>query len=70
MQLNVTKTRELVVDLKRIKSFVTPVYIQGVNLDPVDHDIFEYTLTDYTGLGTPKPFVRKKTKSDYAENVL
>ena len=36
LQLNVTKTKELVVDLKRAKSPVTPVSIHGVSVDIVE----------------------------------
>lgn len=36
LQLNVTKTKELVVDMRRTKVPVTPVFIQGVNVDIVE----------------------------------
>ena len=36
LQLNVTKTKELVVDLRRAKSSGTPVSIQGVPVDTVE----------------------------------
>ena len=36
LQLNVTKTKELIVDLRRVKTPVTPVTIQGVPVDTVD----------------------------------
>lgn len=35
-QLNVTKTKELVVDLRRAKAPVTPVSIQEVSVDIVE----------------------------------
>ena len=36
LQLNVTKTKELIVDLRRAKTPVTPVSIQGVPVDTVE----------------------------------
>ena len=36
LQLNVAKTKELVVDLRRTKTPVTPVSIQGVSVDIVE----------------------------------
>ena len=36
-QLNSTKTKELVVDLRRSKTPMTPVSIQGHNVDIVEH---------------------------------
>ena len=37
LQLNSTKTKELVVDLRRSKTPMTPVSIQGHNVDIVEH---------------------------------
>ena len=36
LQLNVTKTKELIVDLRRLKTTVTPVSIQGFPVDTVE----------------------------------
>ena len=36
MQLNMTKTKELVVELGRVMTPVTPVSIQGVSMDIVE----------------------------------
>lgn len=55
LQLNVTKTRELVVDLKRTKSPVTPVSIQGACVD---------TVEEYKYLG-----VHIDNKLDWARNT-
>lgn len=55
LQLNVTKTRELVVDLKRTKSPVSPVSIQGACVD---------TVEEYKYLG-----VHIDNKLDWARNT-
>ena len=36
LQLNATKTKELIVDLRRVKTQVGPVFIQGVPVDSVE----------------------------------
>ena len=40
LQLNVTKTKELIVDLRRAKTTVTPVSIQGIPVDTVE--VYKY----------------------------
>ena len=55
LQLNVAKTKELVVDMRRTKAPVTPVSIQGVNVDIVE---------DYKYLG-----VYLDNKLDWAKNT-
>lgn len=55
LQLNVTKTKELVVDVRRTKVPVTPVFIQGVNVDIVE---------DYKYLG-----VHADNKLDWGKNT-
>ncbi|KAL6463079.1 hypothetical protein MHYP_G00274700 [Metynnis hypsauchen] len=42
LQLNVTKTKELVVDLRRDKVPVTPVSIRGVSVDTVEDPSYKY----------------------------
>ncbi|KAI4873724.1 hypothetical protein NFI96_000464 [Prochilodus magdalenae] len=53
--LNVTKTKELVVDLRRDKAQVTPISIKGVSVD---------TVEDYKYLG-----VHTDNKLDWAKNT-
>ncbi|KAI4905569.1 hypothetical protein NFI96_026711, partial [Prochilodus magdalenae] len=55
LQLNVTKTKELVVDLRRDKAQVTPISIKGVSVD---------TVEDYKYLG-----VHIDNKLDWAKNT-
>ncbi len=55
LQLNVRKTKELVVDLSRTKAPVTPVFIQGVSVDIVE---------DYKYLG-----VHIDNKLDWGKNT-
>ncbi|KAI4892845.1 hypothetical protein NFI96_004933 [Prochilodus magdalenae] len=55
LQLNVTKTKELVVDLRRDKTQVTPISIKGVSVD---------TVEDYKYLG-----VHIDNKLDWAKNT-
>ncbi|KAI4885338.1 hypothetical protein NFI96_001847 [Prochilodus magdalenae] len=55
LQLNVTKTKELVVDLRRDKAQVTPISIKGVSVD---------TLEDFKYLG-----VHIDNKLDWAKNT-
>ena len=55
LQLNMTKTKELVVDLRRDKAPVTPVSIRGVSVD---------TVEDYKYLG-----VYIDNKLDWAKNT-
>ncbi|KAJ0001685.1 hypothetical protein NQD34_001481 [Periophthalmus magnuspinnatus] len=55
LQLNVTKTKELVVDLRRTKAAVTPISIHGVSVDVVE---------EYKYLG-----VYLDNKLDWSRNV-
>ncbi|XP_059829971.1 uncharacterized protein LOC132396450 isoform X1 [Hypanus sabinus] len=55
LQLNVKKTKELVVDQRRAKAPVTPVSIQGVSVDIVE---------DYRYLG-----IRMDNKLDWSKNT-
>ncbi|KAI4903481.1 hypothetical protein NFI96_006181 [Prochilodus magdalenae] len=55
LQLNVTKTKELVVDLRRDKAQVTPISIKGVSVD---------TVEDYKYLG-----VHIDNKLDWSKNT-
>ncbi|KAI4880740.1 hypothetical protein NFI96_009419 [Prochilodus magdalenae] len=55
LQLNVTKTKKLVVDLRRDKAQVTPISIKGVSVD---------TVEDYKYLG-----VHIDNKLDWAKNT-
>ncbi|KAI4894307.1 hypothetical protein NFI96_005585 [Prochilodus magdalenae] len=55
LQLNVTKTKKLVVDLRRDKTQVTPISIKGVSVD---------TVEDYKYLG-----VHIDNKLDWAKNT-
>lgn len=59
LQLSVTKTGELVVDLKRSKCPVDPVSSRGSVWTLLrTANIREFTLTkNWTGLRTPKPFI-------------
>lgn len=45
LELNITKTNELIVDFRRIMKPVTPVSIQGLHVDIVCINTLEYTLT-------------------------
>lgn len=53
LQLNVTMTKELIVDLRRVKTLVTPVYIQGDTVDIVED--YKYPA----GLRTLMPSTRR-----------
>lgn len=59
LQLNVTMTKELIVDLRRVRTLVNPVYIQGDTMDIVE---------DYKYLGMfidHKPSWAKNTDAIY-----
>ena len=57
LQLNMAKTKELIVDLRRAKASVTRVSIQGVCVDIVeDYKYLGCTwITNWTGPRTQKP---------------
>ena len=63
LQLNTTKTKELVVDLRRSKKTpMTPVSILGHNVDIVEHYKISggcSSITNWTGLRTLKSFNKK-----------
>lgn len=57
LELNITKTNELIVDFRRIMKPVTPVSIQGLHVDIVCINTLEYTLT---GLNTTALFRKRQ----------
>ena len=60
LQLNTTKTKKLVVDLRRTWTPVTPVSILGHNVD-IEHYKYlgVYMTINWTGLRTLKSFTRR-----------
>ena len=61
LQLNTTKTKELVVDLRRTRTPVTSVSILGHNVDIAEHYKYLglFTTINWTGLRTLKSFTRR-----------
>ena len=61
LQLNVTKTKDLTVDLRRAETPVTPVSIHGVPVDTVEE--YLTLIISWTGLETQRWSI-KKAKAD------
>ena len=85
LQLNTTKTKELVVDLRRTRTPVTPVSILGHNVDIVEHYKYLGVYTDNKldwikntevlyKKGQSRLYFLRRLRSfnmpDYAEDVL
>jgi hypothetical protein len=62
LNLNVGKTKELVVDFRRSRSAIDPIIIKGQPVEIVGHYKYLGSLGSWTGLPTLTPSPRRPTR--------